>query len=72
MRNGTDLESTGSDQLLRPEPRPNDGQAGRNGCALFGLMLAGIALFAIYVSSPVDMPEFPDCPIQSIGLCGQH
>ena len=58
--------------MLRPEPRPNDGQAGRNGFALFGLMLAGIALVAIYVSSPVDMPEFPDCPIQSLGLCGHH
>lgn len=62
----------GSDQLLRPEPRPSNGQAGRGSCALFGLIFAGIALMTIYVSSPVDMPEFPDCPIQSIGLCGQH
>lgn len=45
---------------------------GRTGFALFGLAFAGLALVAIYASSPVDLPEFPDCPIQAIGSCGNR
>lgn len=60
------------DGLLRPEPRPQMPMNGRTGFALFGLAFAGLALVAIYASSPVDLPEFPDCPIQAIGSCGNR
>lgn len=61
-----------SEILLRPEPRPDQPNAGRSGCALFGLILAGLALVTIYESSSVDLPEFPDCPVQAIGSCGKR
>jgi len=56
--------------LLRPEPKPEATAPARGGVALFGLVLAGFALLAIYESAPVDRPEYPDCPVQSIGSCG--
>jgi hypothetical protein len=59
------------DGLLRPEPK-TDQAAGPVGFALFSLVFAGLALMVIYVSSPVDLPEFPDCPIQAIGSCGHR
>lgn len=68
-RNGQPMLSDG---LLRPEPKSESGTADRGSSTFFGLAFAGLALVAIYVSSPVDMPEFPDCPIQTIGSCGQH
>lgn len=63
---------TAQDGLLRPEPKPESSGAERHGMGLFCLALAGFALLAIYVSSPIDLPEFPDCPIQSIGHCGHY
>ena len=66
------VDGAAEDGLLRPEPKPEQGGNDRDGIALFGLALAGFALLAIYVSSPVDLPEFPDCPIQSIGNCGRY
>lgn len=60
------------DELLRPEPKPANSGSERQGMGLFCLILAGFALLAIYVSSPIDLPEFPDCPIQSIGHCGHY
>ncbi len=61
-----------TDDLLRPEPRMDQAGGGMSGFAVFGLAFAGLALLAIYISSPVDLPEFPDCPIQSIGSCGHR
>ncbi|TDQ84412.1 hypothetical protein A8950_0965 [Dongia mobilis] len=58
------------DDLLRPEPREENVRHERGGAALFGLFLAGFAIFAIYESAPIDLPEFPDCPVQAIGTCG--
>jgi hypothetical protein len=58
------------DNLLRPEPQTDQAGAERGGTALFGLLLAGLAIFAIYESAPIDLPEFPDCPVQAIGTCG--
>lgn len=61
-----------TDDLLRPEPKTDQVSASASGFAVFGLAFAGLALLAIYISSPVDLPEFPDCPIQSIGSCGHR
>lgn len=66
-----ELEEAGA-ELLRPEPKPASDNSERGGFALFGLVLAVFALIAIYASSPVDLPEFPDCPIQSLGNCGHY
>ena len=59
------------DALLRPEPKIEENQNGAAGLGLLSFALAAFALFAIYISSPVDAPEWPDCPIQSLGSCGE-
>ncbi len=58
--------------LLRPEPKPENGDYAASGIGVFGVALAVCALFAIYLSTPVDAPEWPDCPIQTLGSCGTH
>jgi len=60
-----------SASLLRPEPKVENKSAERGGSALFGVAFAALALFAIYHSAPVDLPEWTDCPVQSIGHCGR-
>jgi hypothetical protein len=60
------------DDLLRPEPLAPSAGGERTSFALFCLAFAALGLLAIYVSSPVDLPEFPDCPIQTIGSCGHY
>ncbi|MBL8708908.1 MAG: hypothetical protein JNL25_06930 [Rhodospirillaceae bacterium] len=57
--------------LLRPEPKVENRSAARGGSALFGVAFAALAVVAIYHSSPVDLPEWTDCPVQSIGHCGR-
>ena len=58
--------------LLRPEPKVEETPNGASGLGVFGFALAAIALFAIYTSQPIDAPEWTDCPIQSLGSCGEH
>lgn len=62
---------TRSHDLLRPEPKPADGASTQGGLALLGLTFAAFALIAIYISTPIDSPEWPDCPIQALGSCGE-
>jgi hypothetical protein len=57
--------------LLRPEPKLEEVLMERGGLGLLGLTLAALALLAIYISTPVDSPEWPDCPIQALGSCGE-
>ena len=61
-----------SDGLLRPEPKPEDAGTNQGGLALLGMAFAAFALIAIYVSTPIDAPEWPDCPIQALGSCGEN
>lgn len=61
-----------SEALLRPEPKVEDTRPTQGGLGLLGLTLAGFALMAIYISTPVDLPEWPDCPIQALGSCGEQ
>ncbi len=65
-------EAAATDALLRPEPKLEESQNGTAGLGLFGFALAVFALLAIYISKPVDAPEWPDCPIQALGSCGEH
>ncbi|WP_374652025.1 hypothetical protein [Dongia sp.] len=60
------------DALLRPEPKQEESQNGTVGLGLLGFALAAAALFAIYLSTPIDAPEWPDCPIQALGSCGEQ
>lgn len=60
-----------TEALLRPEPKIDDPEATAGGLGLLGLALAALALIAIYISTPVDSPEWPDCPIQALGSCGE-
>jgi hypothetical protein len=60
-----------SDGLLRPEPKPEENGSNQGGLALLGLTFAAFALVAIYASAPIDSPEWPDCPIQTLGSCGE-
>ena len=57
--------------LLRPEPKAPGCESSQDGFALFGLAIAAMALAAVYTSAPPDFREFPDCPVQSIGSCGE-
>lgn len=59
------------DDLLRPEPKLEEPGTTQGGLALLGLTFAGLALVAIYISTPIDSPEWPDCPIQALGSCGE-
>lgn len=59
------------DDLLRPEPKVESADSNQGGLALLGLTFAAFALVAIYVSAPIDSPEWPDCPIQALGSCGE-
>lgn len=59
-----------ADDLLRPEPKVENTESNQGGLALLGLTFAAFALIAIYISTPVDSPEWPDCPIQALGTCG--
>jgi hypothetical protein len=59
------------DGLLRPEPKLEEPGSTQGGLALLGLTFAGLALIAIYISTPIDSPEWPDCPIQALGSCGE-
>lgn len=59
------------DDLLRPEPKPAEADSPAGGLALLGIAMAAIALVVIYSSTPIDAPEWPDCPIQSLGSCGE-
>lgn len=61
-----------SEGLLRPEPKSDDPESAQGSFALLGLALAALALIIIYLSAPVDSPEWPDCPIQSLGSCGEQ
>lgn len=72
-RDGSSTSVPGSslgDGLLRPEPKVEEASS-QGGLALLGLTLAGLALIAIYISTPIDSPEWPDCPIQALGSCGE-
>ncbi|WP_374377175.1 hypothetical protein [Dongia sp.] len=60
-----------SEGLLRPEPKLEEEES-RGGLGLLGVVLAACALFIIYLSTPVDSPEWPDCPIQALGSCGER
>jgi len=64
-------EDAPGEALLRPEPK-QDEEDNRGGLGLLGVALAACALFIVYVSTPVDAPEWPDCPIQSLGSCGER
>ena len=59
-----------TDDLLRPEPKFDQEDRPGGGLALLGIVMAAISLIVVYSSSPVDSPEWPDCPIQSLGSCG--
>jgi hypothetical protein len=59
------------DDLIRPEPKPLESASTQGGLALLGLAFAAFALIAIYISTPIDSPEWPDCPIQALGSCGE-
>lgn len=59
------------DDLLRPEPKLDDAEGNAGGLGLLGVAMAAVALIAIYSSAPIDSPEWPDCPIQSLGSCGE-
>jgi hypothetical protein len=61
-----------ADGLLRPEPKLDDADAPAGGFALLGIVFAAVALIVIYGSRPIDTPEWPDCPIQALGSCGEH
>jgi hypothetical protein len=62
---------TRDDDLIRPEPKPDQIASTQGGLALLGLTFAVFALIAIYISTPIDSPEWPDCPIQTLGSCGE-
>jgi hypothetical protein len=59
------------DDLLRPEPKLDEAESSAGGLGLLGIVMAAVALVVIYSSTPVDAPEWPDCPIQSLGSCGE-
>jgi hypothetical protein len=65
------LGNVPADDLLRPEPKLDEAESPAGGLALLGIALAAIALVVIYGSTPIDAPEWPDCPIQSLGSCGE-
>lgn len=60
------------DALLRPEPKIEESPNGAAGLGFLGFCLAAFALLAIYASKPIDAPEWPDCPIQALGSCGER
>lgn len=68
---GNAQETGLQDGLLRPEPKLEEPGSTQGGLALLGLTFAGLALIAIYISTPIDSPEWPDCPIQALGSCGE-
>ncbi len=60
-----------TDDLLRPEPKFDEVDRCGGGSALLGIVMAAISIIVIYTSTPIDSPEWPDCPIQSLGSCGE-
>lgn len=70
MKTQQQLGSLPIDNLLRPEPKLDEAESPAGGLGLLGIIMAAIALVVIYSSTPVDAPEWPDCPIQSLGSCG--
>jgi hypothetical protein len=70
-RTNTTANDVLGDDLLRPEPKLEEASSTQGGLALLGLSFAALALVAIYISTPIDSPEWPDCPIQSLGSCGE-
>ena len=65
------LGNVPADDLLRPEPKLDEAEGPAGGLALLGIAMAAIALVVIYGRTPIDAPEWPDCPIQSLGSCGE-
>lgn len=71
MKSQPDIGTLPTDDLLRPEPKLDEAESPAGGLALLGIVMAAISLVVIYSSTPVDAPEWPDCPIQSLGSCGE-